>query len=84
MENLDLGIKKCFLYGMTSQVTVWLPVYVILIVVGLSYASRYFTTVEKLTRKRVILVIATLYLLAMMLVTTTAYKRLFNYRKVQY
>jgi len=63
--------------------TLFFPIYVILLVVGLSYASRYFPTVEKLTRKRVIPVIATLYWLAcnkMMLTTAKG----FSYRKVHY
>ncbi|XP_065899242.1 uncharacterized protein [Dysidea avara] len=87
MANLDIGVEVCFYDGMTNYATIWLqfifPIYVILLVVGLSYASRHFSIVEKLTRKRVIPVIATLYLLAfnkMMLTTAKG----FSYRRVHY
>ena len=88
MANLDLGIEVCFYDGMTSYVTIWLqfifPFYVILIVVVLSFSSRYFTTIEKLTRKRVIPVIATLYILAFNKMMLVAAKGLFAYRIVHY
>ena len=37
---------------------------VMFLVIGLSYASKYFTVAEKLIRKRIIPVITTLYVLA--------------------
>ena len=88
LTNLDIGVEVCFYDGMTSYHTIWLqlifPFYVILIVIGLSFASRYVAFIEKLTRKRVIPVIATLYIFAlnkMMLVTG---KGLFAYRSVHF
>ena len=88
MSNLDIGIEVCFYNGMTNYATIWLqfifPLYVILLVIGLSIASRYSQRVERLTRKRVIPVIATLYLLAynkMMFITA---KGLFAYRTIHY
>ena len=88
MSNLDLGIEACFYNGMTNYATTWLqfifPVYVILLVIGLSFASKYSQVVERLTRKRVIPVIATLYLLAynkMLLITTNV---LLSYRTIHY
>ena len=88
MSDLDLGIEVCFYNGMTSYFTVWLqfifPAYVILLVVGLSFASKYSEVIERLTCKRVIPVIATLYLLAynkMMFITA---RGLFAYRSLRY
>ena len=88
LANLDIGVEVCFYDGMTSYHTMWLqlifPFYVILIVIGLSFASRYVTFIEKLTRKRVIAVIATLYIFAlnkMMLVTG---KGLFAYSTIHF
>ena len=76
LSNLDLGIEVCFYDGMTAYAATWLrfifPFYVLLIVVLMSFASRYFKIIERITRKRVIPVIATLYLLSynkLMLVT---------------
>ena len=86
LANLDIGIVVCFYDGMTSYFTIWLqfvfPFYVILIVIGLSFASRYFTRIEKLTRKRVIPVIATLYILAFNKMMLVAARGLFSYRLV--
>ena len=88
MSNLDLGIEVCFYNGMTSYATMWLqfifPLYVILLVFGLSYTSRYSRVIERLTHKRIIPVIATLYLLVynkMMFVTSVG---LFAYRKLHF
>ena len=68
LSNLDLGIEVCFYDGMTAYVATWLqfvfPVYVLSIVAALVIASRYISTIEKITRKKVIPVIATLYLLS--------------------
>ncbi|XP_065910389.1 uncharacterized protein [Dysidea avara] len=87
LANLDLGFEVCFYDGMTSYATIWLqflfPIYMIVIVIGLSFASRCFRFIERLTRKRVIPVIATLYLLACnKMILTTA--KGFSYRKVHY
>ena len=88
MSNLDLGIELCFYNGMTNYATTWLqfifPVYVILLVIGLSFASRYSEVVERLTRKRVIPVIATLYLLAYNKMMFMIAKGLLTYRTVHY
>lgn len=85
--NLDLGIETCFYNGMTAYVATWLhfvfPLYLLLIVVGLVISSRYIPRVEKITRKKVIPVIATIYLLSynkIMTVTFTA----FSYTKIHY
>jgi len=87
MSNLDLGVEVCFYDGMTDYAKLWLqfifPIYVILLVVGLSYASRYFTSIEKLTRKRVIPVIATLHWLICNKMLLTVTEGL-SYRKVSH
>jgi len=65
--NLDLGIETCFYHGMTEYDKTWLqfafPSYLLFIVAMLAFASRYSSRVEKLTKRRVIPVIATIFLL---------------------
>ena len=86
LANLDWGIETCFYRGMTEYAKVWLrfafPIYLFLIVLVIIYASRYSQRIEQLTRRRVIPVLATLFLLSynkIFLVTNTA---LFYYIKV--
>ena len=75
--NLDLGIETCFYHSMTEYDKTWLqfvfPLYLLCIVGVLAITSRYSSCVERLTRKRVIPVIATIFLLSyskMLQVTT--------------
>ena len=88
LSNLDLGIEVCFYNGMTNYATTWLqfifPVYVISLVIGLSFASKYSRMIERLTRKRVIPVIATLCLLAYNKMIIITAKGLFAYRTIHY
>ena len=86
MSNLDLGIETCFYKGMTDFDRHWLqlifPLYLICIVGLIAIASRYSVSIEKLTRKRVIPVLATLLFLSynkLVLTTTTV---LFYYQPV--
>ena len=86
MSNLDLGIETCFYKGMTDFDKQWLqlvfPLYLICIVGFIAIASRYSGRIEKLTRKRVIPVLATLLFLSynkLVLTTTTV---LFYYQPV--
>ena len=86
LANLDWGIETCFYHGMTEYAKVWLrfafPLYLFFIVLVIIFASRYSQRIEKLTRRRVIPVIATIFLLTynkILLVTNTA---LFYYVKV--
>ena len=64
--NLDIAITMCFYDGMTEYVKTWLqfafPSYLLFIVAMLALASRYSSGVERLTRRRVIPVIATIFL----------------------
>lgn len=81
--NLDLGIETCFYSGMTEYGKVWLrlifPVYLLLIVGALMYASRYSKRIEMVTRKRVIPVIATILLLSYNKILLVISSVLFSY-----
>ena len=65
LMNLDLGIKTCIYNSMTEYAKTWVqfafPSYPLLIVSALVVASRYFSSVERLTRRRVIPVITYLF-----------------------
>jgi len=84
--NLDLGMEVCFYNGMTTYIATWLrfvfPAYLFLIVMGLAIASRYFTRIEKLTRRRIIPVSATLYLLVLNKLVLITAQVLFSYAEV--
>ena len=84
--NLDLGIETCFYYGMTEYHKTWLqfafPLYLLFIVAVLAFASRYSSSVEKLTRRRVIPVIATIFLLSYSKILLVTTKVLFSYTNV--
>ena len=84
--NLDLGIETCFYHGMTEYDKTWLqfafPSYLLIIVTMLAFASRYSSTVERLTRRRVIPVIATIFLLTYSKLLIAITKILFSYTTV--
>ena len=84
--NLDLGVETCFYHGMTEYAKTWLqfvfPMYLLLIVAILVVASRYSSSVEKLTRRRVIPVIATIFLLSYNKLLLTTVKVLCSYRTI--
>jgi len=84
--NLDLGIEMCFYHGMTEYDKTWLqfafPVYLISIVAALVITSRYSSSVERLTRRRVIPVIATIFLLSYNKLLMATTKVLFSYKTV--
>ena len=84
--NLDLGIETCFYHGMTEYHKTWLqfafPAYLLFIVAVLVFASRYSSSVEKLTRRRVIPVIATIFLLSYSKILLVTIKVLFSYTNV--
>ena len=84
--NLDLGIETCFYHGMTEYHKTWLqfvfPSYLLFIVAMLAFASRYSSSVEKLTRRRVIPVIATIFLLSYSKILLVTTKVLFSYTNV--
>jgi len=68
LTNLDLGIETCFYHGMTEYDKTWLqfvlPLYLLCIVGILAIISRYSSCVKRLTRKRVISIISTIFLLS--------------------
>ena len=84
--NLDLGIETCFYHGMTEYHKTWLqfafPLYLLFIVAVLAFTSRYSSSVEKLTRRRVIPVIATIFLLSYSKILLVTIKVLFSYKNV--
>ena len=88
LSNLDLGIEVCFYDGMTDYDTIWLqfafPVYILTLVGGLVVASRYSARIERLTRRKVIPVIATLILLSYNKIMIVTFKGLFSYTTFYY
>ena len=68
LANLDLGIQTCFYNGMDDYAQMWLQLafsfYLIFIATSLIIASRYSTTIQRLTAHRVLPVLATLFLLS--------------------
>ena len=84
--NLDLGIETCFYHGMTEYDKTWLqfafPSYLLFIVALLAFASRYSSSVERLTRRRVIPVIATIFLISYSKSLQAATKVLYSYTTV--
>ena len=68
LANLDLGIQTCFYNGMDDYAKVWLqlafPFYLIFIATLTIITSRYSTTIQRLTARRALPVLATLFLLS--------------------
>ena len=68
LANLDLGIQTCFYNGMDDYVKMWLqlafPFYLIFIATLIIITSRYSTTIQRLTARRALPVLATLFLLS--------------------
>ena len=83
LATLDLGIQVCFYNGMDEYAEMWLqlafPVYLILIAVSLIIASRYSSTIQKLTAQRALPVLATLFLLSYTKILRTVSTVLFVY-----
>ena len=68
LTNLDLGIQSCFYNGMDDYAKMWLqlafPFYLIFIATLIIITSRYSTTIQRLTARRALPVLATLFLLS--------------------
>ena len=68
LANLDLGIETCFYNGMDDYAKMWLqlafPFYLIFIATLIIITSRYSTTIQRLTARRDLPVLATLFLLS--------------------
>ena len=68
LANLDLGIQTCFYNGMDDYAKMWLqlafPFYLIFIATLIIITSRYSTKIQRLTARRALPVLATLFLLS--------------------
>ena len=68
LANLDLGITSCFYNGMDNYAKIWLqlmfPAYLILIATLIIISSRYSGRIQRLTARRALPVLATLFLLS--------------------
>ena len=86
LANLDLGIQTCFYNGMDDYTKMWLqlafPFYLIFIATSLIITSRYSTTIQRLTARRALLVLATLFLLSYTKILLTISSVLFYYSKI--
>ena len=84
--NLDLGIKTCFYDGMDDYAKIWLqllfPVYLIFIALALIMGSRYSKTIQRLTARRGLQVLATLFLLSYTKFLLTVCHAIFFYATV--
>ena len=81
--NLDLGIQTCFFNGMDDYAKMWLqlafPCYLIFIATMLIITSRYSTRIQRLTARRALPVLATLFLLSYTKILSTVSSVLFYY-----
>ena len=88
LANLDLGIQTCFYNGMDDYAKMWLqlafPFYIIFIATSLIINSRYSTTIQRLTARRALPVLATLFLLSYTKILHIVSSVLFSYSKVTY
>ena len=86
LANLDLGFEMCFYDSMDDYVKMWLqltfPFYLISIATLLIIASRYSTKVQRLTARRVLPVLATLFLLSYTKILRTVSNVLFFYATI--
>ena len=86
LANLDLGIPTCFYNGMDDYAKMWLqlafPSYLILIATFLIIASRHSTKVQRITARRALPVLATLFLLSYTKILRTASSVLFYYSTI--
>ena len=86
LANLDLGIPTCFYNGMDDYAKMWLqlafPAYLILIATLLIMASRHSTKVQRITARRALSVLATLFLLSYTKILCTVSSVLFYYSTI--
>ena len=83
LANLDLGFEICFYNGMNDYSKIWLqlafPVYLIVIAMLLIITSRYSNKIQRLTARRALAVLGTLFLLSYTKILRTVSKVLFFY-----
>ena len=86
LANLDLGIPTCFYNGMDDYAKMWLqltfPAYLIVIATLFIIASRHSTKVQRITARRALPVLATLFLLSYTKVLRTVSSVLFYYSTI--
>lgn len=81
--NLDFSTKTCFYNGMDEYALIWLllafPTYLIVIATVLIVMSRYFTIIQRITAKKALPVLATLFLLSYTKLLRIVCRALFRY-----
>ena len=86
LANLDLGIQTCFYNGMNDYAKMWLqlafPFYLIFIAILIIITSRYSTTIQRLTARRALPVLATLFLLSYTKILRIVSSVLFSYSTI--
>ena len=84
--NLDLGIETCFYDGMDDYVKSWLqllfPIYLLMIAGSIIITSRYSVRIQRITARKVLPVLATLFLLSYTKIIRTIGSVLFYYSKI--
>ena len=86
LATTHVGIPTCFYNGMDDCAKMWLqlafPFYLIFIATSLIITSRYSTTVQRLTARRALPVLATLFLLSYTKILHTVSIVLFSYSTI--
>ena len=84
--NLDLGIQTCFYNGMDDYAKMWLQLafsfYLIFIATLIIITSRYSITIQRLTARRALPVLATLFLLSYTKILRIVSSVLFSYSTI--
>ena len=88
LANLDLGIPMCFYNGMDDYAKMWLqlafPFYLIFIATCLIITSRYFSVIQRLTARRALPVLATLFLQSYTKILLAVSAVLFSYSTINH
>ena len=83
LANLDLGVQTCYYDGVDDYAKMWLqlsfPAYLIFIATSLIIASRYSPKVQRLTARRGLPVLTTLFLLSYTKILRIVSSVLFSY-----
>jgi len=86
LANLDLGIQTCFYNGMDDYAKMWLqlafPFYLFFIATSLIITSRHSTIIQRITARRALQVLATLFLLFYTKILLILSSVLFSYSKL--
>ena len=86
VANLDLGIETCFYNGMDDYVKMWLqlifPIYITFIAITLIITSRYSSIIQRLTARRALPILATLFLLSYTKILRTVCSVMFFYSTI--